>query len=54
MNPDCLIQFITHSQKVEHVIVLVHGYTNWAAQFHESGERFDDRGDNVLVTPLPH
>ena len=44
MNPDCLTQFMTHGQKVQHVIVMVHGYTNCPAQFLQLGQRFYDLG----------
>src|SRR5512138_49880 len=35
MNPDCILQLLTHGQKVDKVIILVHGYTNCPAQFDE-------------------
>lgn len=54
MNPDCVTQFMTHGKKVDHVIVLVHGYTNCPAQFHDLGQRFYDLGYNILIAPLPH
>jgi carboxylesterase len=54
MNPVCTSQFMTHGQKVEHVIILVHGYTSCPAQFAQLGKRFYDLGYNVLIIPLPH
>lgn len=54
MNPDCLLQFLTHGQKVERAIILVHGYTNCPAQFAALGQQFYDLGYNVLIAPLPH
>jgi len=54
MNPVCQVQLMTHGQKVENVIILVHGYTNCPQQFHELGRRFYDLGYNVLIAPLPH
>ena len=54
MNPDCVTQFMTHGKKVEHAIILVHGYTNCPAQFRELGQRFYDLGYNVLIASLPH
>ena len=54
MNPDCVTRFLTHGRKVEHVIILAHGYTNCPAQFQELGQRFYDLGYNVLIAPLPH
>jgi len=54
MNPECAAQFMTHGQKTDKVIILVHGYTNCPAQFKELGQRFYDLGYNVLIAPLPH
>ena len=54
MNPVCQVQLMTHGQKVERAIILVHGYTNCPQQFHELGQRFYDLGYNVLIPPLPH
>jgi esterase/lipase len=54
MNPVCQLQLMTHKQKVERAIILVHGYTNCPQQFHQLGQRFYDLGYNVLIAPLPH
>lgn len=54
MNPDCLPQLMTHGERVQHVIILVHGYTNCPAQFGKLGQQFYDLGYNVLIAPLPH
>jgi carboxylesterase len=54
MNPDCVTQFMTHGQKVDQVIVLVHGYTNCPKEFVELGKQFYDLGYNVFIAPLPH
>jgi len=54
MNPDCVFQFLTHGQKVQNAIILVHGYTNCPAQFGALGQQFYDLGYNVLIAPLPH
>lgn len=54
MNPVCQLQLMTHKQKVERAIILVHGYTNCPQQFHQLGKRFYDLGYNVLIAPLPH
>ena len=53
-NPICSLQFLTHGEKVDRAIILVHGYTNCPQQFHELGQQFFDLGWNVLITPLPH
>ena len=54
MNTDCLTQFMTHGQKVQKVIVLVHGYTNCPKEFIGIGKEFYDLGYNILIVPLPH
>ena len=53
-NPQCHTRFMTHGQKVENVIVLIHGYTNCPQQFAELGTQLYDLGHNVLTMPLPH
>ena len=54
MNPVCQLQMMTHGEKVDRAIILVHGYTNCPQQFKELGQRFYDSGYNVLIAPLPH
>jgi dienelactone hydrolase len=54
MNPVCRLQLLTHDEKVERAIILVHGYTNCPQQFKALGQRFYDLGYNVLIAPLPH
>ena len=54
MNPVCHLQILTHGQKVENVIVFIHGYTSCPEQFHDLGEKFYVLGYNVLIAPLPH
>ena len=54
MKPCCRLQFMTHGRKTARTIILVHGYTNCPQQFHELGRRFFERGDNVLIAPLPY
>jgi carboxylesterase len=54
MNPLCTLQLMTHGRKTARTVVFVHGYTNCPQQFRELGRRFFDRGDNVLIVPLPY
>ena len=54
MNPICRLQLMTHDEKVDRAIILVHGYTNCPQQFHELGQRFYDLNYNVLIAPLPY
>jgi carboxylesterase len=50
----CRSQLLIHGQPTEHVIVLLHGYTNCPAQFAQLGERFHQLGYNVFVPRLPY
>ena len=54
VNPVCRTQALTHGQRVERVVILLHGYTNCPAQFRALGEQFHARGFNVLIPRLPH
>jgi carboxylesterase len=54
MNPDCQLQFLTHGQRVERAILLVHGYSSCPRQYRALSERFYALGYNVLSAPLPH
>lgn len=54
MNPLCLVQFMTHGQKMPRSVVFVHGYTNCPQQFSELAQIFYGLGYNVLIVPLPH
>lgn len=53
LNPVCRLQALTHGQKVENAVVLVHGYTNCPKQFEAFGKTLFDQGYNVLIAPLP-
>src|SRR5208337_3108429 len=54
LNQVCQFQLMSHGQKTERAIVLVHGYTSCPAQFYELGKRFFNLGYNVIIPPLPH
>src|SRR6185503_17931811 len=54
LYPGCESQFMTHDQKVERVMVLLHGYRNCPAQFHSLGMIFYERGYNVVIPRMPH
>jgi len=51
--PVCQTQFMTHGQKVDRAIILVHGYTSCPEAFRALGERFYALGYNVLIVPQP-
>lgn len=53
-NPLCQTQLLTHGQKVQQVVVLVHGYTTCPNQYRALAPRLYDLGYNVLMVPMPH
>jgi esterase/lipase len=54
MNPVCRLRLLTHDERTERAIVLVHGYTNCPEEYAELGRRLHEMGYNVLIAPLPH
>jgi len=53
LNPICLSKLLTHGQKTEHAIILMHGMTNCPEQFRELAPMFYERGYNVLIPRMP-
>ena len=53
LNPVCLSKLLTHGQKTEHTIILMHGMTNCPEQFRELAPLFYERGYNVLIPRIP-
>ena len=49
VNPLCRSQLLTHGEKVERAIVLVHGIPNCPQQYAKLGPLFHERGLNVLI-----
>ncbi len=54
MDPLNRAKLMTHGNKTDRAIILVHGYTSDPQQFQELGSRFYALGYNVLIAPLPH
>ena len=54
LYPGCETQVMTHGQKVEQVIVLLHGYRNCPKQFEALGDIFYAQGYNVIIPRMPH
>ncbi|MCB0196414.1 MAG: alpha/beta fold hydrolase [Anaerolineae bacterium] len=54
LYPGCESQVMTHGQKVEQVIVLLHGYRNCPKQFYALGTIFYEQGYNVIIPRMPH
>jgi carboxylesterase len=53
VNPLCRSYLLDHGRCTPRAVVYFHGYTNCPAQFHQLGQEFFRRGDNVLVPRLP-
>jgi esterase/lipase len=53
INPLCRSKLMTHGNKTERVIVLVHGMTNCPQQFVEFAPLFFEHGYNVLIPRMP-
>jgi carboxylesterase len=53
VNPLCATRVYTHGRRVEHALVLLHGFTNCPQQFDLLGRAFFARGWNVLIPRYP-
>lgn len=54
LSPGCATQMMTHGQRVERVLLLLHGYRNCPAQFAQVGTIFYEQGYNVIIPRMPH
>jgi carboxylesterase len=54
VNTVCRSQLLSHGEKVERTIVLVHGIPNCPQQYAKLGPLFFERGLNVLIPRMPH
>jgi alpha-beta hydrolase superfamily lysophospholipase len=52
-NPVCPSKLLTHGQKMERAIILMHGMTNCPEQYAALAPLFFERGYNVLVPLMP-
>lgn len=50
----CITKLYDHGHQTEHVIVLIHGFTNCPEQFNELGKQYQDAGNNVLIPLTPY
>ena len=50
----CQPLFLTQGHKVEHAVVLFHGFTNCPMQFRRLAQELHRRGMNVIVPRFPH
>src|SRR5689334_2676451 len=50
----CITKLFDHGIQVEHVMVLLHGFTNCPEQFNELGKQYFDSGYNVFIPRMPY
>jgi pimeloyl-ACP methyl ester carboxylesterase len=53
LSLECGTIFMTHEEKVEDVIVFLHGFTSCPDQFAPLGQQYFDQGYNVLIPRQP-
>ena len=54
INPVCVTDFMTHGHQTARVIIFLHGFTNCPRQFQTLGQKFFERGYNVVLPRLPY
>ena len=54
LSPECGTILMTHEEKVDNVIVFLHGFTSCPDQFAELGKQYFDQGYNVFIPRQPH
>src|SRR5687767_3385392 len=45
----CVTKLYDHGHQTEHVIILIHGFTNCPEQFNELGKQHFEAGNNVFI-----
>jgi carboxylesterase len=50
----CTTKLYNHGYQTEHVIVLIHGFTNCPEQFSELGRQHFEAGNNVFIPRMPY
>jgi carboxylesterase len=50
----CMTKLYDHGFQTEHVIILIHGFTNCPEQFSELGKQYFAAGNNVLIPRMPY
>jgi pimeloyl-ACP methyl ester carboxylesterase len=53
LSPECGTQLLTHGDKVENVVVFLHGFTSCPDQFVQLGEQYFNQGYNVYIPRQP-
>jgi alpha-beta hydrolase superfamily lysophospholipase len=50
----CITKLYDHGYQTEHVIILIHGFTNCPEQFNELGRQHFEAGNNVFIPRMPY
>jgi alpha-beta hydrolase superfamily lysophospholipase len=50
----CITKLYDHGKQTEHVIILIHGFTNCPEQFNELGKQHFEVGHNVFIPRMPY
>ena len=50
----CVTKLYDHGSQTEHVIILLHGFTNCPEQFNELGKQYNEAGNNVFIPRMPY
>jgi carboxylesterase len=50
----CITKLYDHGKQTDHVIVLIHGFTNCPEQFNELGRQYYEAGYNVFIPRMPY
>ncbi len=50
----CITKLYDHGKQTDHVIILLHGFTNCPEQFNELGRQYFEAGNNVFIPRMPH
>jgi carboxylesterase len=53
LHPECVSNLLTHGEKTDKVIVLLHGFTACPEQFAALGQEYFERGYNVYIPRVP-
>lgn len=50
----CITKLYDHGRQTDHVVVLLHGFTNCPEQFNELGKQHYEAGNNVFIPRAPY
>jgi len=50
----CITKLYDHGEQTEHVIIVIHGFTNCPEQFNELGKQHFEAGNNVFIPRMPY